>query len=1070
MSAYGDGSRAAARWSGASSPLRVKTSCPPPPPVTPSDFKTTSVGATSVSLRWNESAKSVILASISRYWVERSTDRRNWTTVSSDISALAYTVSGLSECTTYYFRVSAYGDGSRAAARWSRASSHLRVKTSCPPTPTPTPTPEPTLHPPGAVSSYSLASLDRGLKATWQAPSSGGAVARYEVQHKLRSSSWSSGSVADNGASLTRTITGLTNDVSYDVRVRACNAAGCSSWDSLPGTPRDPTPPPTTPPTLPVVADVSGVVGRAFSKRLPVASGGTPPYTYSTDGLPAGLTFTASKRTISGMPTKAVHESVTYSVEDNARRTASRTFTITIVSASTPSITISGLVASMEQGDSDSFTVTASNLVSSNSYSIRVKTGSSHIGFDGACSDRQEDVAIPAGRTSYSASFTLHGCDEPGGTVSATLRIGNNSIAADSQHVAVTAVTPPSTPTVSFSSPSYSVNEGATSTITVRLSRASGQRLDIPIMVSDGTAQSGDYSVSGLANGKVSFAIGDTSKTFSIRANQDTDCDGGTVDLRFGTLPTGVSKGSPSTSTLTIDDPDETCLAGLDVTVYEGRRVNVHWNAVTGATRYSLEAEDPQRCTSPSSESCWSGVRDLLASTNHGAFGSCNATTSTCRIQFSLDIISSSLNQGLANDDAYLFRLTARNDNVALDRQKFVVIDTPIYRADGDSREADEGQGEAEAKWRIPVNLPDAANDAYFVRYVKSRKLSGISTVWQLEENEGEVFTIEDLDLNNVYAMQFYYDTVSGYRVYAGRYSYVRPSTTTPATNGQRINGFPVVQTMHSREYSYRICIKTFPEPEETREAWEKVIVHALKQWEFATDKLMLVNYRGYCTGFSGHSKAIAAAVDNASPSNGNGEDRQTYSHVDGLLRNLNVMGLQGVQLAHDPLQSEVLMFEGGVTPLLPETSSAVTHSGCPSGGRMCAPGHDILIMGGRPAPKKIRASLTASDLAGLPGDVRLPEDRGQLSDGTENAVVTSTVKFNTCGGTSFGVGGNLVYEDLIHESGHALGLRGSSGKSYSAHHPSSSETVMNYKHDEPDCSPHPSDILAIYALYQTVD
>ena len=43
----------------------------------------------------------------------------------------------------------------------------------------------------------------------------------------------------------------------------------------------------------------------------------------------------------------------------------------------------------------------------------------------------------------------------------------------------------------------------------------------------------------------------------------------------------------------------------------------------------------------------------------------------------------------------------------------------------------------------------------------------------------------------------------------------------------------------------------------------------------------------------------------------------------------------------------------------------------------------------------------------------------------------------------------------------------------YEASHPTVADSVMNYNSEtgvsEPDCSPHPFDVLAIYAAYQTV-
>ena len=77
--------------------------------------------------------------------------------------------------------------------------------------------------------------------------------------------------------------------------------------------------------------------------------------------------------------------------------------------------------------------------------------------------------------------------------------------------------------------------------------------------------------------------------------------------------------------------------------------------------------------------------------------------------------------------------------------------------------------------------------------------------------------------------------------------------------------------------------------------------------------------------------------------------------------------------------------------------------------------------------------------------------------------------------------------DQAVHEAGHALGLSNvdypiiSDQQSYEAP-PTIPDAVMNYdsrKHirfpvgsgfSEPDCSPHPYDILALYALYQSAD
>ena len=65
-------------------------------------------------------------------------------------------------------------------------------------------------------------------------------------------------------------------------------------------------------------ADLEVIVGQELNLPLPEVSGGTPPLTYSVAGLPAGLSFDAETRTVSGTP-EAVTDGaveVTYIVTD----------------------------------------------------------------------------------------------------------------------------------------------------------------------------------------------------------------------------------------------------------------------------------------------------------------------------------------------------------------------------------------------------------------------------------------------------------------------------------------------------------------------------------------------------------------------------------------------------------------------------------------------------------------------------------------------------------------------------------------------------------------------------------
>jgi hypothetical protein len=79
-----------------------------------------------------------------------------------------------------------------------------------------------------------------------------------------------------------------------------------------------------------VVADQTFTVGQAVNLTLPVATGGTPPYTYTLTPLPGGLSFRATERVLSGTPTTAGTTTATYTATDAANVSASLTFTITV--------------------------------------------------------------------------------------------------------------------------------------------------------------------------------------------------------------------------------------------------------------------------------------------------------------------------------------------------------------------------------------------------------------------------------------------------------------------------------------------------------------------------------------------------------------------------------------------------------------------------------------------------------------------------------------------------------------------------------------------------------------------
>ena len=80
-----------------------------------------------------------------------------------------------------------------------------------------------------------------------------------------------------------------------------------------------------------MISDVASTAGTAVSAmELPAASGGEGDITYSVSELPAGLTFDAATRMVSGTPEAEGTTEVTYTATDGAGATVTMTFSITV--------------------------------------------------------------------------------------------------------------------------------------------------------------------------------------------------------------------------------------------------------------------------------------------------------------------------------------------------------------------------------------------------------------------------------------------------------------------------------------------------------------------------------------------------------------------------------------------------------------------------------------------------------------------------------------------------------------------------------------------------------------------
>ena len=205
---------------------------------------------------------------------------------------------------------------------------------------------------------------------------------------------------------------------------------------------------------------------------------------------------------------------------------------------------------------------------------------------------RTARITVPAGDLSQTFDITVvnDSEDEPDETIIIVWNKNSNSDATPASLTFTGTITDNDTadnnPTVRFGATSYTAIEGvAGAVVTVELNPAAARAVTILVTATpQGGASSADYS--GVP-GSVTFAAGETEKSFTVRATDDSaDDDGESVQLGFGRLPAGVALGSPATATVAL-------VAGSGVstwyvwfgessyTVTEGgtARISVHLNS-----------------------------------------------------------------------------------------------------------------------------------------------------------------------------------------------------------------------------------------------------------------------------------------------------------------------------------------------------------------------------------------------------------------------------------------------------------------------------------------------------------
>ena len=118
--------------------------------------------------------------------------------------------------------------------------------------------------------------------------------------------------------------------------------------------------------------------------------------------------------------------------------------------------------------------------------------------------------------------------------------------------VSVTITDPDTPPSVSLSANPNPVDEGGSVTVTATLSKALPDPVTIPLTLTPGTAEEGDYG--NLAS--ITIAANTQAGTGTIATVKDADYDDGTFTVSLGSLPPEVIEGTPSSVLVTIMDPD----------------------------------------------------------------------------------------------------------------------------------------------------------------------------------------------------------------------------------------------------------------------------------------------------------------------------------------------------------------------------------------------------------------------------------------------------------------------------------------------------------------------------------
>ena len=395
-----------------------------------------------------------------------------------------------------------------------------------------------------------------------------------------------SGDLTDTqrSSSTSRTITGLTNGQTYRVRAQASVAAAnhqTSDWSGwVTFTPRVPLNDPTSLSVSAASGSLSlswtaststGVTGYDVHYTSAAASSVADGAAASGSDASAAWVAVTRTGTTASQTISSLSNGTTYRVRVRAK--SSTGLSGWVQGSGTPtaaSVTLSG-PATVVEGQTLLFTVTFSPATTSEeTVVLTATTGTSESG-DHAPSTT---VTAPAGTTQGTVNFaTNHDTDQDDERFTVTVSLsGETSYSVGSPSSVSVAIVDDDKPSVSLSASPNPVPEGTPVTITAQLSHPTVKALEIPVRLTAGTAESGDYG----ALSEITVAAGASSGSATITTTEDADDDEETFTVSFGELlPATVTAGSPTSVVVTISEAIRVTLGPANVFVAEGERATL---------------------------------------------------------------------------------------------------------------------------------------------------------------------------------------------------------------------------------------------------------------------------------------------------------------------------------------------------------------------------------------------------------------------------------------------------------------------------------------------------------------